>query len=105
MKKFIPLFVSVLFLATIGKAQYASIPDSFFRAYLKQQYPSCFNGSGMMDTTCSAIINETKLQIGELRISNLQGIQYFKSLTYLDCSQNQIDTIPTLPGSLTYLDC
>ncbi len=40
-----------------ANAQYVTIPDSTFRDLLKQSYPSCFNASDMMDTTCSDVLN------------------------------------------------
>src|ERR1700743_2149433 len=82
MKKFLPLFLSFAFLTTIVKAQYVNIPDEVFRGYLQQQYPSCFNSSGMMDTTCSAIVNETNLAVTAI-LGDLTGIQYFKSLKHV----------------------
>jgi hypothetical protein len=105
MKKFLPLLVSFIFFFAISKAQYVTIPDPGFRSFLQQQYPSCFNSSGMMDTTCSAIVNETKLELQETSIDSLNGIQYFKSLTYLDCTADFLKVISNLPKSLTYLDC
>ncbi len=38
-------------------------------------------------------------------ISNLSGIQYFTSLTWLDCSSNALTSLPTLPNSLDTLLC
>ncbi|HMG82686.1 MAG TPA: T9SS type A sorting domain-containing protein [Ferruginibacter sp.] len=105
MKKLLPLLIILVFISNFVTAQYVSIPDNNFRAFLQTKYPSSFNGANMLDTTSSAIVNETTLEVGGLRIVDFTGIQYFTSLTYLDCSQNQIVSLPTLPGSLTYLDC
>jgi uncharacterized repeat protein (TIGR01451 family) len=113
MKKFLPLLISFILFAGLAEAQYVTIPDPTFRGYLQQQYPSCFNSSGMMDTTCSAILSEDTLLITNLGIKDLTGIQYFKSLKYLDCSHNIIQINPfdplaptiTLPNSLIYLNC
>jgi Leucine-rich repeat (LRR) protein len=127
MKKFLSLLVSFMLLFSMAKAQYVNIPDTTFRNFLQQQYPSCFNASGMMDTTCSAIVNEKDLILpGPSSIQNLSGFQYFKSLrtfgiieapiTSLPVLPNSLDTLickyctnlsslPTLPGSLAYLDC
>jgi len=105
MKKFLSLLVSFIFFAGMAKAQYVTIPDSNFRAYLEEQYPSCFNGSGMMDTTCSTIANATRLLIPGMQISDLTGIQYFKSLDTLICELTIITNWSTLPNTLTYFDC
>src|ERR1700744_4606321 len=122
MKKFIPLLLSFIFFSIAIKAQYVTIPDTVFRHFLQQQYPSCFNSSGMMDTTCNTVLNETKLVIesvpfGDFTIgneyglypTNLEGIQYFKSLrslTLLGDLSTGLDngyTFPKLPDSLRYL--
>ncbi|UAY53413.1 DUF7619 domain-containing protein [Ferruginibacter albus] len=106
MKKrfFLPLFILLSFAIT-AKAQYAYIPDSSFRVYLKMSFPSCFNGD-LIDTTCTDIVNaKGLLNISNQRISDITGIQYFKSIQSLDCSKNYIDTLPPLPQSITFLDC
>ncbi len=63
MKKLIFTCLLFLFIANITKAQFVEIPDSNFRNVLKTIYPTCFNASNMMDTTCSAIVNEIQLYI------------------------------------------
>ncbi len=105
MRKIFPLIVICLFVSVLTKAQYADIPDSNFRSLLIQIYPVCFNGSGQLDTTCSGIINEDSLYCSKNSIKDLTGVQYFKSLTLLDCDSNQLTTLPTLPNKLQYLFC
>jgi uncharacterized repeat protein (TIGR01451 family) len=107
MKKFLSLLVSFILVVTLAKAQYVTIPDATFRAYLQFQFSTCFNVSGMMDTTCSDIINAKSLSLGGQLIANLEGIQYFKSLTYLDCSTTGISSLSLslLPNSLLKLAC
>jgi len=39
------------------------------------------------------------------KIKNLNGIEYFTSLTYLDCSGHQLTSLPSLPSSLVHLVC
>jgi len=92
-------------LTTISKAQYVNIPDSNFRKYLIQTFPACFNGAGMMDTTCSGVVNATSIYCSHGNISDLTGLGYFKNLTYLDCSYNPLYNLPSLPIKLTYLEC
>jgi len=86
-------------------AQYVTLPDTNFRNYLIQKYPSCFNGSKQLDTNCTAILYATSLRATNLDISNLAGIQYFIGLDTLVCSLNHLTSLPSLPDSLTYLDC
>jgi uncharacterized repeat protein (TIGR01451 family) len=102
--------------AAKSKAQYVNIPDSNFRSYLISYYSSCFNNAGQMDTTCSIIINEKNLGIYNSGITDLTGVQYFKSITTFDCSNygsyyppynipNVIVTLPKLSDSIRYLYC
>ena len=125
MKKLIFTCLLFLFIANITKAQFVEIPDSNFRNVLKTIYPTCFNASNMMDTTCSAIVNEIQLYIYRKNTESIEGIQYFKnlkelfcyesnlsslpvlpnSLFLLDCSSNQLSSLPSLPSSLTHLNC
>jgi Leucine-rich repeat (LRR) protein len=104
MKKFCFLFIIILF-SHFAYAQYVTIPDTAFRAFLQQKYPSCFNGEGMMNSTCSAIVNETSLDLSSFTVSSLDGIQYFTSLRYLNCINNIIFYWPSFPNTLDTLIC
>lgn len=106
MTKNLLLIFTFLFATISIRAQYVNIPDLEFRTCLKSKYPSCFDNNNMMDTTCSNIVNATTLNIASWGpIVNLEGIQYFKSLSSLYCQHNQITNIPSLPSSLLYFDC
>ncbi len=107
MKKFLFFcaFLSLLVGATQVNAQFVTIPDANFRAFLQQQYPTCFNPQGNMDTTCAAIGAATSINCSNLNISDLTGIRYFRSLETLNCSNNMISTNFILPASLGILDC
>ena len=35
----------------------------------------------------------------------VQQLENYNDITYLDCSENSLDILPDLPHSLTYLDC
>ena len=98
------LFVS-LFACVFSQAQYVNIADSNFRALLIKVYPSCFNGSGQMDTTCRSITAEDSLYVNQDSIQDLSGVQYFKGLKLLDCENNLLKVLPTLPAKLKYLYC
>ena len=92
-------------LSLLSKAQFVSIPDANFKTFLISQFPTCFNTSQQMDTTCSDIINASTLNAGALSIVNLDGIQYFDNLINLDVSLNQITSLSNLPSTLTTLRC
>ncbi|UEG50951.1 T9SS type A sorting domain-containing protein [Ferruginibacter lapsinanis] len=105
-KNLLLLFFIVLLFTGSANAQYVNIPDYLFRSLLKAKYPSCFNSSDMMDTTCSSILSETELDVDNFdAIFDIEGIQYFKALKILHCGNNRIQHISVLPETLTYLDC
>ena len=101
------LLIILLFLLSLFpvRAQYIAIPDSGFAAKLNFFFPSCMNGN-MMDTTCSAIQNCTSLSISGSGIANLSGIEYFHNLGSLNCSDNNLSSLPSnLPTGLNTLTC
>jgi uncharacterized repeat protein (TIGR01451 family) len=104
MKKLILLFLVLFLKFAPTKAQWVTIPDPNFVTKLTQLFPSCMNGN-QMDTTCAAVVNATSLFVPGSNISNLSGIEYFNNLSTLNCSDNQLASLPSLPNSLTTLDC
>jgi hypothetical protein len=64
MRKPILLLATLLLCQNICRAQYVNIPDSYFRQFLIDNYPGCMNASGMLDTTCPAVVNEKRLSLG-----------------------------------------
>lgn len=86
------------------RAQWVEIPDSNFVAYLQQWFPTCMNGK-QMDTTCAGIVGTRGLVCGGAGIHDLDGIQYFDSLTTLVCGYNPITVLPALPASVRELQC
>ncbi|MFY7964719.1 MAG: DUF7619 domain-containing protein [Chitinophagaceae bacterium] len=105
MKKITAFIFVLLFFVNAVKAQYVNIPDGNFRAFLISKYPSCFNSAGMMDTTCNSIITAGDLTVVGKEIVNLSGVEYFKSITFLDCRYNKIKYLKRLPQSLIDLFC
>lgn len=103
MRKIFTLFVLLLCLKN-AKAQYVTIPNTNFRLWLQTNIPSAMSGN-QMDTTSLAVTTRTSVNVQNKLISDLTGIQYFKSLKELACAQNLLTNIPTLPDALTYLDC
>lgn len=86
-------------------AQYVTIPDANFRGYLQQNYPTCFNASNQLDTTCSAITSLTYLSVPYKNIADLTGLQYFDGLYQVDCSHNVLTSLPKLPINVNNLNC
>lgn len=106
LKHCIKIFLVFFICATahVAKAQWVTIPDSNFVNFLTDNYPSCMNGN-LMDTTCSAVVNETDVNCSSKNIYDLEGIQYFDSLTTLWCADNQLTSLPNLPILLNELNC
>ncbi len=105
MKRILLLTIIITCMIAPGvKAQYVTIPDAQFKTFLQNLYPSCFNASGQMDTTCAAIVNEDSLTITNTGILDLDGLRYFKNLLYLNGGPEYMSTnnIPELPSTLQY---
>lgn len=103
MKRIITCLLFIYSFSTL--AQFVNIPDAKLRAKLIALYPACFNASSQMDTTCTAIVTATKLDVASLQISNLDGVQYFDKLWDLYCQTNYLTSLPRLPKTLAYLYC
>jgi len=86
-------------------AQYVYLPDANFVLWLQANgYSACLNGHSL-DTTCSAVMTATSVVCSNTEIADLTGIQYFKALQMLDCSNDSIINIPALPATLTSFNC
>ncbi len=98
--------IALLFLAIANaKAQYVNLPDSNFRNDLRSKWPGAFNASGQMDTSNFQIITANQLVSINANIKDLTGVKYFKNITSLLCSGNQLTTLPELPPLLNSIYC
>jgi len=132
MKKYFVITSALLFLGIgVGTAQFVTIPDANFAAYLTATIPAAMSGN-QMDTTNPAVPALTAVRVENLGILDLTGVQYFRNLITLDCGNgtpsvdsnhivslptlastldtlicgnNQITSLPALPGSLQTLKC
>ncbi len=105
MKRNIFLLLITILFASFAKAQYVSLPDSNFRNSIRTQWPGAFNAAGDMDTTYPQIVTVNLLNISGAGIKDITGVKYFKSITNLQCSGNQMTNLPELPATLTDLFC
>jgi uncharacterized repeat protein (TIGR01451 family) len=105
MKNLITTLFLLLACLSAATAQYVTIPDANFRSLLQQGYPACFNTQGQMDTTCTAIVTETFMNCTNRVLVSLDGMQYFDGLQNLNCTDNQLTSLPTLPSTLQSLSC
>ncbi|MEY4926142.1 MAG: leucine-rich repeat protein [Bacteroidota bacterium] len=105
--RFALIIALILSVSNRVSAQYVTIPDPNFRAFLQQisNLSACFNAQGKLDTTCTALLNVTSLSCDNQNIASIEGIKYFKNLETLYCTNNVLTSMPKLPNSLTYLDC
>jgi hypothetical protein len=63
-------------------------------------------GKGARDAIhASDVAGVTSLNVGKKGITSLAGLEYFTSLTKLDCSHNELTSLPPLPDALTVLGC
>ena len=85
-----------------GYAQITSLPDSNFElALVNLGFDNLVDGfvlNSRVDTITSLIVPNCNIQ-------SLVGIAAFNSLTYLDCSSNNIDTLDLTNNYLSYLNC
>jgi Leucine-rich repeat (LRR) protein len=110
MKKITLLMMLLLGLGYAGRAQYVAIPDTNFGTWLNTHgYATCMTGSNaagwQLDTTCTSVTTAGSVSCGFAGIHDLTGIEYFKSLTILDCSFSYLTTMPILPASLSTFYC
>ncbi|HKC69420.1 MAG TPA: T9SS type A sorting domain-containing protein [Bacteroidia bacterium] len=100
------LIFSIILCGLRTKAQtWVTIPDANFVTFLQGIVPNAMNGN-QLNTTSTDVTNYSyQMSINYQNISNLFGIQYFTSITYLDCSYNILTTLPTLPNLIQNLDC
>ena len=65
-----------------------NFPDDNFRAFLLDQD---YGKDGVL--TEREIMNITEIDVYDMDISSLQGIEYFTALTMLDCDDNELTTL------------
>ena len=97
----------ILCVGTRMQAQFIDIPDANFRAKLKELYPACFGGKGeiQLNSKCPAVTSTISLDVKNFNIEDFSGVEVFISLQTLDCSVNQLTSLPNLPESLRELRC
>ncbi|MEZ4905490.1 MAG: leucine-rich repeat domain-containing protein [Spirosomataceae bacterium] len=78
------------------------IPDPNFAAAIRISCPTCIGNCNNLLPPSAAL---TYLDISNKNISNLSGIEGFKNLQNLFCSNNKLSSLPTLPANLTYINC
>lgn len=86
---------------------YAEIPDTNFKAYLKTIVPLAFTPDNKFISNHPSVISYNKsISIRSKKFTSLSGIEYFISLTRLDCMGNKLTTLDVSKNiALTELFC
>jgi hypothetical protein len=92
------------FLFRGGAQTYVNIPDPNFATYLQSIIPSAMNGS-LMDTSSNSVRNLQAINALNLNIVSIEGVTYFRSLKQLFVNGNLLTSLPSLPDSITSLEC
>ena len=97
------LLYILLFVPIVGFNQYTTIPDqNFEQALIDLGYDNVLDGQILT----SNISSLNYLNISNLNIQSLTGIEDFITLTNLNCSDNQIDSLNLINNTiLSSLEC
>lgn len=99
MKKYL-FFIAFFFLAFNGVAQHINDPN--FAQAIRYDCPSCVDSANNLTADAR---KRNGLTISIHDISDLSGIEGFTSLTFLNCTNNNLTTLPdNLPPNLTYIN-
>ena len=79
-----------------------TIPDASFAEAIRAVCPTCIDAS---NTLTSVAATRTSLDVSARGIADLTGIGGFTTLRTLNCQNNRLTQLPTLPGTLTTLLC
>jgi Leucine-rich repeat (LRR) protein len=86
---------------------YNEIPDANFNAYLKTIVPDAFTPDNKFISNHPSVVSyNERISVPGKNITSLSGIEYFTSLTRLDCEQNQLTALDVSKNTaLTVLIC
>jgi hypothetical protein len=101
----ISVVVSLLSALNTVKAQWVNIPDTNFGTWLyNYHYFACMQGNNaigwQMDTFCNAVVSTEELNCSGNGLVNLEGLQYFRNLSKLNCAYNAVVSLPLLSNRL-----
>ena len=89
------IYISDNYVAIVNQDYF---PDLNFRNSILSLYPKGYINQTDVD-------NRTSLNISSKGIYNLTGLEYFNKLTSLDCNNNQLTSLPSLPTGIVTLYC
>ena len=80
------------------------IPDENFAQAIRYQCPTCIDDCNKLLPYVQTVTS-LNLNLSNFKIKDLTGIEWFTSLQYLDCLNNQLTFLPALPRGLIILNC
>lgn len=96
MKNYIYILLSILFFEQSVFAQkFYTINDTKFKSCLKISAPTTINSFGQIDTALAMNFSGS-INCPFQFIKSIDGLQYYKSVTSIDISANEIDTLEKL---------
>lgn len=83
------------------------IPDENFAKAIRYQCPQCIDDCNKLLPYAQTIgrLDLNLSYLSNFKIKDLTGIEWFTSLQYLDCLNNQLTFLPELPRGLIILNC
>ena len=79
----------------------AELEDSIFFNYLSENYPNTIE-NGELNLYEASLI--TDLNLDDLGLNNINGIEHFSNLESLSCESNNLSTLPELPSQIQTLN-
>ena len=96
------LTASIIFSASGVAIDETNFPDKVFRTYVDDKFDTTDDDT--LDADEIAMV--TKIDVYDMGISDLKGVEYFTALTYLNCYFNQLTSLDVRKNTaLTDLDC
>lgn len=102
--KIVLSFAFLICIRICNAQPFVLIPDVNLLNYFQVAIPAAVSGNSL-NTTHTLVTSTESITISSYLISDLEGIQYFSSLKYLDCSVNSFTSIPALANTLQTLNC
>ena len=102
MKKILYIFVFIPLLCFGQGNNLYFLEDSNFLAYLHMNHPQTIVNDSLDIDATESIYN---LQLNNLGLVSIDGVQFFSDLTFLNCDSNQLSTLPILPEQLISFWC
>ena len=104
-KKFLFLVALILFsIKTNAQNNLYPIEDPWFLSYLQTNYPQTIVNDSL-DIDATAGIDTLDLPFTATSFTNIDPVQFFNDLTYLNCLGQDITSLPELPDGLKVLRC